>query len=153
FRDLLGAADQVSLLEAARLLAQRGLLERLQMLPQLGGVEATQRFFARAADRDRELRGDVDGGAVATRVRGCAMHVLDAGPGLLGRWDRRHPALAILACAASDLRVVAARVDRQRILERLREALHVLEVHVAASERRAPLGEEDPERAHPLVDQ
>src|SRR5262245_53885651 len=45
--DLLGASDQVALLEAARLLAQRRALERLQMLVQLGGMEAAERLLAR----------------------------------------------------------------------------------------------------------
>src|SRR5207249_9721315 len=49
--DLRRAADEVALLEAARLLAQRGSLQRLQVLVELRGVEALHGLLVGAADR------------------------------------------------------------------------------------------------------
>src|SRR5881296_550145 len=63
--DLRGAADEIALLEAARLLAQRGALQRLEVLVELRAVEAFHPLLVRATDRTRELRGDVDRAAIA----------------------------------------------------------------------------------------
>src|SRR6267142_1926691 len=56
--DLGRAADEVALLEAARLLAQRGALERLEMLVELRAVKARDRLVVRPADRAGELWRD-----------------------------------------------------------------------------------------------
>ena len=151
--DLLGAADQVALLEAARLLvAQRRALERLEVLVELRGVEAADRLVVGAPDRARELGRDVDGGAVTPgRGRGAA-DVVHPARDLLRGEHGGHPALAVRAGAPPHLGVVAPRVHGQRRLPRLGEALHVLEAHVAAAVARAALGEEQAERAHALVD-
>src|SRR5207247_10906863 len=66
--DLRRAADQIALLEAARLLAQRGALERFQVLVELRAVETRDRLVVRAPDRAGELRRDVDAPAVAARL-------------------------------------------------------------------------------------
>src|SRR6267142_2029451 len=82
--DLGRAADQVALLEAPRLLAQRGALERLQVLVELRAVEALDRLVVRAPDRARELRRDVDLRSVAPGFRRRAVHVVHAPDDLLG---------------------------------------------------------------------
>src|SRR6266404_2391399 len=140
--DLLRAADQVALLEAAGLLAERGVLERLEMPIELRGVEALDRRLVGAADGDCELGRDVDLRAVAPGLRRVPVDVLDPALDLLGRKHRGHPAFSVFTRAPLDLGVVAARVQRQRLLRRLREALDLLEVHVRAAEGRPALGEE-----------
>src|SRR5438128_5766183 len=150
--DLLGAANQVALLEAAGLLAERGVLERLEMLIELRGVEALARRLVGAADGDRELGCDVDLRAVAPGLRRVPVDVLDPALDLLRREDGGHPAFGVFARAPPHLGVVATGVQRQRVLRGLREALDLLEVHVRAAEGRPALGEEKAQRAHPLVD-
>src|SRR4029453_4673208 len=81
--DLGRAADQVALLEAARLLAQRGPLQRLEVLVELRALEALYRRLVGAADRAGELRRDVDLRALAPGLRGRPVHVLDAALDLL----------------------------------------------------------------------
>src|SRR5437660_3038886 len=56
--DLVGAADQIALLESARLLAERRSLQRFEVLVELRGVKALDRVVMRAADRHRELGRD-----------------------------------------------------------------------------------------------
>src|SRR5262250_3028415 len=73
--DLCRAADEIALLEAAGLLAQRGAFERLQVFPELRAVEALYRLVVRATDRAGELRRDVDGAAVAPGLVGGAADV------------------------------------------------------------------------------
>src|SRR2546427_11261208 len=48
------AADEVALLEAARLPAQRGALQRLQVLVELRGMETFHRLAVGAADQAGE---------------------------------------------------------------------------------------------------
>src|SRR4029079_14138937 len=133
--DLRRAADEIARLEATRLLlAQGGLLQRLEMLVELRGVEALHRVVVRAPDRARELRRDVEPGAVAPGLGRRAVDVLHSAGDLLGREHGRHPALAVLAGPPADLRRVAAGVHRQRRLARLGIALHVLEADVAPAE-------------------
>src|SRR5205085_2256721 len=141
-----------ALLEAARLLAQRGALQRLQVLPELRAVEALDRLLVSTTDRARELRCDVDRRTVAPGCVGGAPDVLHATGDLLGREHRRHPALAVFAGASPHLGVVAAGVHRQRRLPRLGKALHVLKPHVVAAEARLALGEEQAQPSHALVD-
>src|SRR5262245_25502738 len=82
--DFRRAADEIALLEAARLPAQRRAAERLQMLVELRAVETLHRFVVGAADRAGELRRDVDRGAVAPRLVRRATDVLHAARDLLG---------------------------------------------------------------------
>src|SRR5690348_7452054 len=105
--DLRRAADEIALLEAARLLAQRRAFQRFEMLVELRAVEALDGVVMRAADRARELRRDVDGAAVASGLVRRAADVLHPARDLLGRQHRRHPAFTVLAGAAPHLEVVA----------------------------------------------
>src|SRR2546425_3724441 len=151
--DLLGASDQVALLEAAGLLAERRLLERLEVLVELRAVEAPDRLLMGPADGDRELRRDVDLRSVAPSLRRVVVDLLDAALDLLGREHGGHPALPVLARPPPYFDVVAAGVDRQRVLRGLREALDLLEVHGFPAEGGLALGEEEAQRPHPLVDE
>src|SRR3970040_847914 len=112
------------------------------MLVELRGAEAPERLLVRPPDGDGELRGDVDLRAIAAGLFRRAVHALHAPGALLGGEHRRQPPLAPRTGAAPHLGVFAARVDRQRTLHGLREALDLLEVHVAAAEGDSPLGEE-----------
>src|SRR5262245_38747962 len=120
--DLGRTADEVALLEAARLLAERGALERLQVLVELRAVKARDGLVVRAADRAGKLRRDVEARAVAPDLGRGLLHVVHAALDLLGREHGRHPAIAVLARPAPDLGVVAAGVHRQRRLPWLGEA-------------------------------
>src|SRR5437867_5037799 len=150
---LVGAPDQVALIETAGLLAERRLLERLEVLVELRAVEAPDRLLVGPADGDGEVWRDVDRRSVAPGLRRVAVNLLDAARDLLGREHGGHPALAVLARAPSYLGVVAAGVDRQRVLRGLREALDLLEVHGFPAEGGLALGEEEAQRPHALVDE
>src|SRR6185436_17744185 len=113
--------------------------------------EALHRVVVRAPDRARELRRDVEPGAVAPGLVRRAVDVLHSAGDLLGREHGRHPALAVLAGPPADLRMVAAGVHRQRRLARLGIALHVLEADVAPAEARPALGEQQAQGPHALV--
>src|SRR5204862_8368181 len=64
--DRVGTADEVTLLVAAGLFAERRGPERLQVPGELRGAEALERLLVRPADGDGELWGDVDLRAAAT---------------------------------------------------------------------------------------
>src|SRR5207247_9118998 len=125
-RDLLGAPDEVALLEAPGLLAQCRALEGFEVLEELGAAEAPLGFLAGAADGDGELRGDVDPRAVAPGLLGRPVNVLHTAPDLLRGQHGRHPALRVRTRAPPHLGVIAAGVDRQRVLDRFGVTLHVL---------------------------
>src|SRR5262245_54828459 len=83
-RNLLGAADEVALVEATGLLAQRRALERLEMLEELRRLESSHRLVVGPADRDGELWRDVDRGAVALDGRSGAVDIVDTPRELVG---------------------------------------------------------------------
>src|SRR5437762_9407537 len=132
--DRVGTADEVTLLVAAGLFAERRGPERLQVPGELRGAEALERLLVRPADGDGELWGDVDLRAVATGPLRGTVDVLHALGDLLGGEHGRQPPLSQLAGAAPDLGVVAAGVDRERPLDWLGKALDLLEVR--SEERR-----------------
>src|SRR5947208_16335911 len=76
--DRVGTADEVRLLVAAGLFAERRGPERLQWPGELRGAEALERLLVRPAAGDGELWGAVDLGAVATGPLRGTVDVLHA---------------------------------------------------------------------------
>src|SRR4051812_41365174 len=122
------------------------------MLVHLALAEALERLLARPADKDDELRADLDGPPVAARLVGLLAQALHAGADAVDMHAGGQPAVGPLHRALDVVGVVAADIDRQLLLVWLGEQLDVLELVEAAIERADALLEQQVQGLQAFVD-